>query len=236
VFNEGYSATSGQHWMRSDLCDEALRLGRMLAALTPNDPETLGMLALIEIQASRFAARTGPNGDAILLMDQNRNRWDQTLIRRGLAFLDRIHNLDGTNGPYALQAAIAACHARARTPDETDWHQIADLYARLAHVTPSPVVELNRAVAVGRAHGPQAGLAIVTPLFELPAMRDNHLLAAVTADLYCTAGQHQDAHHYFTRAAQLTHNEQERTTLLARAATCATGHTNEVRPSIDDTQ
>jgi predicted RNA polymerase sigma factor len=224
VFNEGYVATSGDRWIRNDLCDEALRLGRMLANLTPNDTETLGLLALIEIQASRIVARVGSNGAPVLLMDQDRTRWDQLLIRRGLALIDRIDELHGTAGPYALQAAIAACHARARTATDTDWPRIAALYDGLAQINPSPVVQLNHAVAAGRAFGPQAGLDLVLPLFDLAAMRDYHLLPAVAGDLTCSAGNHDDARQYFLRAAALTRNSQERTTMLERAAQCAAHH------------
>ncbi len=224
LFNEGYAATSGEHWIRSELCDEALRLGRMLANLTPNDTETLGLLALIEIQASRLVARTGPNGEQVLLMDQDRTRWDQLLIRRGLALIDRIEQLHGTAGPYALQAAIAACHARAKTSAETDWPHIVALYDGLAQIAPSPVVELNRAVAVGRAFGPQAGLDLVLPLFDLAVMGDYHLLPAVAGDLTCSSGNHEDARQYFLRAAALTGNSQDRTTMLERAARCASHH------------
>jgi RNA polymerase sigma factor (sigma-70 family) len=225
VFNEGYTATSGERWIRNELCDEALRLGRMLANLTPNDTETLGLLALIEIQASRLVARVGPNREPVLLMDQDRSRWDQLLIRRGLALIDRIDQLRATTGPYALQAAIAACHARARTAADTDWIRIAALYDGLAQINPSPVVELNRAVAAGRAFGPQAGLDLVLPLFDLAAMKDYHLLPAVAGDLSCSAGNHDTARQYFLRAAALTRNSQERTTMLERAARCATHHT-----------
>jgi RNA polymerase sigma-70 factor (ECF subfamily) len=221
VFNEGYAATSGERWIRRELCDEALRLGRMLANLTPNDTETLGLLALIEIQASRLVARVGSNGEPVLLMDQDRNRWDHLLIRRGLALIDRIDQLQGTVGPYALQAAIAACHARARTAADTDWPRIAALYDGLAQINPSPVVELNRAVAAGRAFGPQAGLDLVLPLFDVAALRDYHLLPAVAGDLTCSAGQHDEARRYFLRAAALTPNSQDRITMLERAAQCA---------------
>jgi RNA polymerase sigma-70 factor, ECF subfamily len=224
VFNEGYSATSGDRWIRNELCDEALRLGRMLASLTPRDTETLGLLALIEIQASRFAARVGPGGEPVLLMDQDRTRWDQLLIRRGLALIDRIDQLHGTAGPYALQAAIAACHARATRAADTDWPLIAALYDGLAQIAPSPVVELNRAVATGRAFGPQAGLDILRPLFDLPAMRDYHLLPAVAGDLHCSADDHDQARQSFLRAAALTANTQERTTMQHRAAQCAARH------------
>jgi RNA polymerase sigma factor (sigma-70 family) len=224
VFNEGYTATSGERWIRNELCDEAIRLGRMLANLTPNDTETLGLLALVEIQASRFAARVGPNGEPVLLMDQDRARWDLWLIRRGLALIDRIDQLHGTAGPYALQAAIAACHARARTAADTDWPRIAALYDGLAQINPSPVVELNRAVATGRAFGPQAGLDLLLPLFSVAAMRQYHLLPAVAGDLSCRAGYHESARQYFLQAAALTHNSQERTTMLERAAKCAGDH------------
>jgi RNA polymerase sigma factor (sigma-70 family) len=224
VFNEGYAATTGERRIRKELCDEALRLGRMLASLTPNDPETLGLLALVEIQASRLVARVGSNGKPVLLMDQDRTRWDQLLIRRGLAFIDRIDELQGTAGPYALQAAIAACHARARTGADTDWPRIAALYDGLAQINPSPVVELNRAVAVGRAFGPQAGLDLVLPLFALSSMRDYHLLPTVAGDLTCSVGNHGDARQHFLHAAALTRNNQERTTMLERAAQCAANH------------
>jgi RNA polymerase sigma factor (sigma-70 family) len=224
VFNEGYAATSGDHWIRHELCDEALRLGRMLANLTPDDTETLGLLALIEIQASRLVARVGRNGKSVLLMDQDRTRWDRLLIRRGLALIDRIDQLHGTSGPYALQAAIAACHARARTAADTDWPRIAALYDGLAQINPSPVVEMNRAVAIGRAFGPQAGLDLVLPLFSIAAMREYHLLLAVAGDLTCRAGNHDEARDYFLRAAALTQNGQERTTMLERAAQCAARH------------
>ena len=185
VFNEGYSATSGEHWIRSDLCAEALRLGRMLAALVPSDTETLGLLALIELQASRLRARTGPDGEPVLLLDQNRSRWDRLLIQRGLANIERIEQLGGTVGPYALQAAIAACHARATVAENTDWMRITALYDGLARISPSPVVELNRGVATAQAFGPEAGLEIVLPLFDVPSMRDYHLLYAVAGDLLC---------------------------------------------------
>jgi RNA polymerase sigma factor (sigma-70 family) len=223
LFNEGYAATSGERWIRNELCEEALRLGRMLASLTPTDTETLGLLALIEIQASRLVARVTPDGQPVLLMDQDRSRWDQLLIRRGLDLLDRIGRLQGAAGPYALQAAIAACHARARTAADTDWPRIAALYDGLAQVNPSPVVELNRAVAVGRAFGPQAGLDLVRPLFDLAVMRGYHLLPAVAGDLSCRAGDHAAAGRYFLRAAALTPNSQERNAMLERAAQCESG-------------
>ena len=221
VFNEGYTATSGEHWARSDLCAEALRLGRMLASLTPDDPETLGLLALIEIQASRLHARTGPDGEPVLLLDQDRTRWDRALVRRGLAGVERIEALGGSAGPYALQAAIAACHARARVASDTDWLRIVALYDGLSQVSPSPVVELNRGVAAAQAFGPEAGLEIVLPLFELPSMQRYHLLPAVAGDLFCRFGEHERARQQFLQAASLTRNDAERTTMQRRAAECA---------------
>ncbi|MFI5956852.1 RNA polymerase sigma factor [Cryptosporangium sp. NPDC051539] len=222
VFNEGYSATSGDRWIRGDLCAEALRLGRMLAALTPNDTETLGLLALIEIQASRLGARETPDGTPILLNDQDRTRWDRLLIQRGLATINRIEQLRGTVGPYALQAAIAACHARAATPEDTDWERITALYDGLARISPSPVVELNRAVATARAFGPAAGLEILAPLFS--RLAEYHLLYAVAGDLHCRAGDHEHAREHFLTAASITRNSADRTTMQARAAVCAAGH------------
>ncbi len=224
VFNEGHSATSGDRWIRSDLCAEALRLGRMLAALTPSDTETLGLLALIEIQASRLAARTGPDGRPVLLLDQDRTRWDRLLIQRGLANIDRIDRLGGTVGPYALQAAIAACHARATVAEDTDWERIAALYDGLARISPSPVVELNRGVATAQAFGPEAGLTIVLPLFDVPGMRNYHLLPAVAGDLLCRSGEHERAREHFLRAAAITRNSVERATMQDRAARCAARH------------
>ncbi|HEX6149249.1 RNA polymerase sigma factor [Nocardioides sp.] len=224
VFNEGYSATSGDQWFRGDLCAEALRLGRMLAALTPLDTETLGLLALIELQASRLRARTGPDGEPVLLLDQDRRRWDRLLIRRGLAHLDRIEQLGGTVGPYALQAAIAACHARATTPEETDWERITALYDGLAAINPSPVVELNRGVAAAQAFGPRVGLDIVLPLFDVPSMTGYHLIDAVAGDLWCRSGEHGRAREHFLRAASMTGNEVERRTMQRRAAECAARH------------
>ncbi len=224
VFNEGYAATTGSDWFRGDLCAEALRLGRMLAALTPSDPETLGLLALIELQASRLRARTASDGTPVLLLDQDRSRWDRLLIQRGLANLDRIGRLGGTVGNYALQAAIAACHARARTAAETDWVRITALYDGLARISPSPVVELNRGVATARAFGPQAGLEIVRPLFDVPALRGYHLLSAVAGDLLCRSGEHERAREHFLRAVQMTGNAAERTTMQRRATACAAGH------------
>jgi len=224
VFNEGHTATSGDQWIRSDLCAEALRLGRMLASLTPRDPETLALLALMELQASRLDARTGPDGEPILLMDQDRTRWDQLLIRRGLALLDRVDELGGAAGSYALQAGIAACHARARNAADTDWERITALYDGLAQISPSPVVELNRAVATAQAFGPQAGLALLDPLFELPSMRRYHLLPAVAGDLLCRSGRHEEARQQFLEAAALTKNSRERSIMQERAAECAAGH------------
>lgn len=224
IFNEGYTATSGDRWFRGDLCAEALRLGRMLAALTPYDTETLGLLALIELQASRLRARTGPDGRPVLLLDQDRTRWDRLLIRRGLATIARIERLGGTTGPYALQAAIAAGHARARTAAETDWERITALYDALSRVSPSPVVELNRGVAAAQAFGPAAGLEIVLPLFDVPAMRGYHLLPAVAGDLWCRSGDHDRAREHFLRAAAMTANAAERSTMQRRAAECASAH------------
>jgi RNA polymerase sigma factor (sigma-70 family) len=223
VFNEGYSATSGDSWMRTDLCAEALRLGRMLASLTPHDTESLGLLALMELQASRLKARTGPDGEPVLLMDQDRTRWDHLFIRRGLAILERIDQLGGTAGPYALQAAIAACHARATTAEDTDWVRIAALYDGLAQISPSPVVELNRGVAVAQAFGPQPGLEIVLPLFDVAELRRYHLLPAVAGDLLCRIGEHDRARKQFLTAASLT-NTRERATMQRRAAECAAQH------------
>lgn len=207
--------------MRTDLCAEALRLGRMLASLTPRDPETLGLLALMELQASRLNARTGPDGGPVLLADQDRSRWDRLLIRRGLATLERIEELGGTAGPYALQAAIAAGHARAATIEDTDWVRITALYDGLAQISPSPVVELNRAVATAQAFGPQAGLDLVLPLFDVRELRSYHLLPAVAGDLFCRTCEHARAREQFLRAASLTGNAQERLTMQQRAAACA---------------
>ena len=227
LFNEGYSATTGDSWMRPDLCAEALRLGRMLASLTPNDAESLGLLALIELQASRLKARTGPGGEPVLLMDQDRTRWDHLLIHRGLATLERIDQLGGSAGPYALQAAIAACHARATAAKDTDWVRIAALYDGLAQISPSPVVELNRGVAAAQAFGPQAGLDIVLPLFDVAELRHYHLLPAVAGDLLCRTGDHDRAREHFLHAASLTSNTQERMTMQQRAADCAAQHQGE---------
>jgi RNA polymerase sigma factor (sigma-70 family) len=223
VFNEGYSATAGDDLMRPALCQEALRLGRVLAELVPKDPEVHGLVALMEIQASRAAARIGPSGEPIPLLDQNRGRWDQLLIRRGLAALNRAEELGGTLGPYALQAAIAACHARARTAEETEWVRIAALYAALAQLAPSPVVELNRAVAFSMAFGPAAGLEIVDELMSEPALKGYHLLPSVRGDLLAKLDRLDEARAEFERAAALTRNERERTLLLGRAAECGAG-------------
>ncbi|HEY2953690.1 MAG TPA: RNA polymerase sigma factor [Candidatus Eisenbacteria bacterium] len=220
IFNEGYAATAGEDWVRPALCEDALRLGRILAELAPREPEVHGLVALTEIQASRLRARVGPAGEPILLLDQDRGRWDHLLIGRGLAALERAESL-AARGPYALQAAIAACHARARTADETDWARIAALYAELARIAPSPVVELNRAVAVGMASGPAAGLARVDALASEPALRGYHLLPSVRGDLLRRLGRHEEARAEFERAASLTRNARERTLLLERAAACA---------------
>ena len=217
IFNEGYSATAGDDWMRPALCEEALRLGRILAELTPGDAEVHGLAALMEIQASRSRARVGPHGEPILLFDQNRALWDHLLIRRGFAALDRAIRLGDEPGPYQLQAAIAACHARARVPAETDWATIAALYETLGRLTPSPVVELNRAVAVGMASGPAAGLEIVDRLAGEPALRGYHLLPSVRGDLLAKLGRAREARDEFERAASLTHNARERALLLERA-------------------
>jgi RNA polymerase sigma factor (sigma-70 family) len=220
VFNEGYSATAGDDWLRPALCEDALRLGRVLVGLVPKEPEVHGLLALMEIQASRSAARTGPSGEPILLLDQDRSRWDRPLINRGLAALSRAEELSDTPGPYTLQAAIAACHARAFTPEDTDWSRIAALYTALAQITPSPVIELNRAVALGMAHGPAAGLELVDSLVDDPALRTYHLLPSVRGDLLAKLGRRDEARAEFERAASLTRNERERTLLLDRAAAC----------------
>jgi RNA polymerase sigma factor (sigma-70 family) len=221
IFNEGYSATAGDDWMRPALCEEALRLGRILAELAPAEPEVHGLVALMEIQASRSAARVGPSGEPILLLEQNRARWDQLLIRRGLAALERAEALGGAQGPYALQGAIAACHARARTPDATDWARIAGLYDALARLAPSPVVELNRAVALSMAFGPAAGLELVDQLTSEPSLKSYHLLPTVRGDLLAKLGRADEARVEFERAATLTRNARERELLLERAAACA---------------
>jgi RNA polymerase sigma-70 factor, ECF subfamily len=218
VFNEGYSATAGDDWVRPGLCDEALRLGRILAELVPAEPEVHGLVALMEIQASRLRARVGPSGEPVLLLDQDRRRWDQLLIRRGLAALGRVDAGEGGEGPYALQARIAACHALAATPEETDWARIASLYDILAKVAPSPVVDLNRAVAVAMAYGPAAGLELVDALLDEPALRGYHLLPSVRGDFLAKLGRAEEARAEFERAASLTRNSRERALLLDRAA------------------
>ncbi len=218
TFNEGYSATAGDDWVRPELCEDALRLGRILAELTPTEPEVHGLVALMEIQASRLRARIGASGEPILLLDQDRMRWDQLLIRRGLAALERSEQRGGALGPYALQAAIAACHARARTPEETDWTRITALYDALAQLTPSPVVELNRAVAYAMAFGPAAGLEIADALTSEPALEGYHLLPSVRGDLLQKLGRFEEARAEFARAAALTRNTRERELLLERAA------------------
>jgi RNA polymerase sigma-70 factor, ECF subfamily len=221
IFNEGYSATAGDDWMRPDLCEDALRLGRILAELSPGEAEVHGLVSLMEIQASRTAARTGPSGEPILLLDQNRALWNQVLVRRGLAALERAEALGGAQGLYALQAAIAACHARARAPDETDWPRIAALYEALARLLPSPVVELNRAVALAMAFGPQVGLDLVDQLTSEPALQRYHLLPSVRGDLLFKLGRLDEARTEFERAASLTRNARERDLLLDRAASCS---------------
>ena len=221
IFNEGYSATAGDAWLRPELCEDALRLGRILAELVPNEAEVHGLVALMEIQASRLRARVGPSGEPVLLLDQNRGRWDQLLIHRGLLALDRSEQLGGTLGPYALQAAIAACHARAQTPAETDWPRIAALYDALAQLTPSPVVELNRAVALAMAFGPAAGLELVDTLTSEPSLKSYYLLPSVRGDLLAKLDRFDEARAEFERAASLTRNARERKLLLERAAACA---------------
>jgi RNA polymerase sigma-70 factor, ECF subfamily len=223
IFNEGYSATAGADWLRPALCEDALRLGRILAELAPNEPEVHGLVALMEIQASRSRARVDASGEPILLLDQNRGQWDQLLIRRGLAALERAERLDGARGPYAMQAAIAACHARARTAAETNWPRIAALYGTLAQLAPSPIVELNRAVAVAMASGPQAGLELIDSLTTEPSLKSYHLLPSVRGDLLKKLGRVAEARSEFERAASLTRNERERNLLLERARACAKG-------------
>jgi RNA polymerase sigma factor (sigma-70 family) len=218
VFNEGYSATAGDDWIRPALCEDALRLGRVMAELMPHEPEVHGLVALMEIQASRLRTRVGPSGEPVLLLDQDRSRWDQLLIRRGLLALERAERLGAALGPYALQAAIASCHARARTSEETDWARIAALYDALAEVSPSPVVELNRAVAVAMAFGPAAGLELVDRLESEPSLLGYHLLPTVRGDLLAKLGRSREARIEFERAAALTLNERERQLLLKRAA------------------
>ncbi len=217
IFNEGYAATAGDDWVRPELCEDALRLGRILAGLIPNESEVHGLVALMEIQASRLRARVGPSGEPILLLDQNRARWDHLLIHRGLAALDRAEKLGEALGPYGVQAAIAACHARARTPKETDWVRIAALYDALAQVAPSPIVELNRAVAVAMAYGPAAGLEIVDALIDEPSLKSYHFLPGVRGDLLAKLGRFDEARAEFKRAASLARNVRERKLLLERA-------------------
>ncbi len=218
VFNEGYSATAGEDWLRPALCEDALRLGRILAGLAPREPEVHGLVALMEIQASRSPARVGRDGRPVLLLEQDRSRWDRLLIARGLVALERARELGGSAGPYALQAAIAACHARALTAEETDWERIAALYDGLGQISPSPVVELNRAVAVAMAFGASAGLEIADALQDEPALASYHLLPSVRGDLLARLGRHEEARTEFARAASMTRNARERDLLLARAA------------------
>jgi predicted RNA polymerase sigma factor len=223
VFNEGYAASAGDHWMRPALCEDALRLGRILAALAPQESEVHGLVALMEIQASRAGARVGPSGEPVLLLDQDRARWDQLLIHRGLAALERAERLGGAFGPYALQAAIAACHARAHSAAETDWPRIAALYDALAELAPSPVVELNRAVAVAMAYGPAAGLKLTDSLTLEPALEGYHLLPSVRGDLLEKLGRFEEAGAEFERAASLTQNGRVRKLLIERAASAQAG-------------
>jgi RNA polymerase sigma-70 factor (ECF subfamily) len=222
IFNEGYAATAGAEWMRPSLCEEALRLGRILAELAPKEPEIHGLVALMEIQASRASARIGPSGEPVLLLDQDRARWDQLLIRRGLAALERAQGLGGALGPYALQGAVAACHARARAPQETDWVRIVALYDALAQLAPSPIVDLNRAVAISMAFGPVAALEIVDALGSDSRLGNYHLLPSVRGDLLEKLGRFEEARTEFARAAALAQNSRERVLLLGRAAACGT--------------
>lgn len=231
VFNEGYTATAGEDWMRPALCEDALRLGRMLAELVPVEAEVHGLVALMEIQASRSGARVGPHGEPVLLLDQNRARWDQLLIQRGLTSLRRAAHPGGARGPYTIQASIAACHARARIPEETDWAQIASLYSELAAITRSPVVELNRAVAVAMAFGPQEGLDIIDALASDPSLANYHLLPGARGDLLFKLGRFDEAQAEFERAASLTRNARERGVLLQRAATSSAARTQETSSS-----
>jgi RNA polymerase sigma-70 factor, ECF subfamily len=221
IFNEGYAATAGDDWMRPELIEEALRLGRILAELLPAEPEVHGLVALMELHASRSRARTGPSGQPILLLDQDRSRWDWMLVGRGLAALERAYSTGGTPGPYTLQAAISACHSRARVADDTDWDSIVALYDALAQLTPSPVVELNRAVAVGMAFGPEAALELVDALASEPALREFHLLPTVRGDLLAKLGRREEARVEFQRAASLTQNAREREVLLGRMVGCS---------------
>jgi RNA polymerase sigma factor (sigma-70 family) len=233
IFNEGYAATAGDDWMRPGLCEDALRLGRILAGLLPKEPEVHGLIGLMEIQASRSRARIGPGGEPILLLDQNRARWDRLLIHRGLASLARAEALGGARGSYALQAAIAACHARALTPEATDWQRIAALYATLAEVVPSPVVELNRAMAVSMAYGPAAGLAIIDGLASEPALAGYHLLPSARGDLLAKLGRFAEARAEVERAASLTRNARERDLLLARAEALSKSEGPERLPGVN---
>jgi RNA polymerase sigma factor (sigma-70 family) len=223
VFNEGYSATMGEEWMRPALCEDALRIGRILASLAPKEAEVYGLVALMEFQASRSRARIGPKGEPVLLLKQDRSRWDQLLIRRGLAALGRAERLGGAFGPYALQAAIAACHARARLAEETDWARIAAFYDALAQLAPSPIVDLNRAVTIGMAYGPAAGLDLVDRLAARGALSKYHLLPSVRGDFLAKLGNFDAARAEFSRAAEMTHNLRERDLLLARAEACSRG-------------
>jgi predicted RNA polymerase sigma factor len=226
IFNEGYSATAGDEWMRPALCEDALRLGRILAELLPSEPEVHGLIALMEIQASRTRARLGPGGEPVLLLDQDRSRWDRVLMGRGLAALERASRLDGETGPYVLQAAIAACHARAATAQETDWRSIVSLYDALLGIDPSPIVELNQAVAVAMASGPAAGLERVEALASDPSLASYHLLPSVRGDLLMKLGRVDEARAAFECAASLTRNSRERELLLGRAAACGRGSTS----------
>jgi predicted RNA polymerase sigma factor len=221
IFNEGYAATAGDDWLRPALCEDALRLGRILAEIAPREPEVHGLVALMEIQASRLRARVGPRGEPVLLLDQNRGRWDQLLIRRGLDALSRAHALQAEPGPYALQAAIAACHAVARAAEETDWLRIVQLYDALARAAPSPIVELNRAVALAMAFGPQPALEVVDGLVADGALDNYHLLPAVRGDILMKLGRHAEARAEFERAASLTRNARERDLMRARIDECA---------------
>ncbi len=230
IFNEGYSATAGDDWMRPALCHEAMRLGRVLAQLAPDEPEVHGLVALMEIQSSRIGARTGPSGEPVLLLDQDRARWDQLLIGRGLAALGRAEALGGVRGPYVLQAAIAACHARAFRPEQTDWARITRLYAVLAEVMPSPIVELNRAVAVSMAFGPEPALDLVDQLAAEPSLRNYHLLPSVRGDLLLKLGRAAEAESEFQRASELTRNARERE-LSARRARSASAQTADAGPA-----
>ena len=223
IFNEGYSATAGEDWVRPALCEDALRLGRILAGLVPGEPEVQGLVALMEIQASRLGTRVGPGGEPVLLLDQNRTRWDHLLIRRGLAALGRAESLSEARGPYTVQAAIAACHARATTAEETDWKRIVALYDELGRLSPSPIVELNRAVALSMAFGPAVGLEVIDRLATESSLEHYHLLPSVRGDFLARLGRFDEARLEMERAAALTQNERERTLMLKRAAACGKG-------------